>query len=204
MENKGLRVNVGKTKVMICGKGLDTIKPSGKYPCGICRKGVGRNSIFCTSCDAWVHKKCSGIKGRLVDKPDFKCHRCLGLARHIAGTPVEHVSLGDEKLEVVEYFLYLGDGISPNIPKCEVRTIARICSTWGKFCELLPLLTNQAIRLKIRGKVYNSCIRSVMMYGSECWALTTADVQRRHGNEHAMICWICKVKIRNKIHLIFY
>ena len=29
MENKGLRVNIGKTKVMICGKDLDTIKPSG-------------------------------------------------------------------------------------------------------------------------------------------------------------------------------
>ena len=44
MENKGLRVNMGKTKVMICRKGLDTIKPSGKYPCSVCRKGVGRNS----------------------------------------------------------------------------------------------------------------------------------------------------------------
>ena len=38
MENKGLRVNMGKTKVMICGKGLNTIKPSGKYPCSVCRK----------------------------------------------------------------------------------------------------------------------------------------------------------------------
>ena len=27
IENKGLPVNMGKTKVIICGKGLDTIKP---------------------------------------------------------------------------------------------------------------------------------------------------------------------------------
>ena len=141
MENKGLRVNMGKTKEMICGKGLDTIKPSGKYPCSVCRKGVGRNSIFCTSCDAWVHKKCSGVKGRFVDIPDFKCHRCLGLARPIDGRPVERVSLGDQKLEVVKSFAYLGDGISPN-GGCEVSTIARICSAWEKFRELLPLLTN--------------------------------------------------------------
>ena len=100
MENKGLHISMGKTKVMICGKSLDTIKPSGTYPCSVCRRGVGRNSIFCTSCDAWVHKKCSAIKGRLVDIPDFKCHRCLGLARSIDGGPVEHVSLGDKKLEV--------------------------------------------------------------------------------------------------------
>ena len=60
-----LCVNLGKTKVIICGKGLDTIKPSGKYPCSVCRKGAGRNSIFCKSWDAWVHKKCSGIKKKV-------------------------------------------------------------------------------------------------------------------------------------------
>ena len=60
-------------KKTVCGKGLDTIKRSGKYPCSVCRKRVGRNLIFCTSCDAWVHKKCSGIKGKLVNIPDFQC-----------------------------------------------------------------------------------------------------------------------------------
>ena len=113
MENKGLCVNMGKTKVMICGNGLDTIKSSGKYVCSIRRKQVGRNSIFWTSCNAWVYKKCSEIKGRLVDIPDFKCHRCLGLACPIDGIPVELVSFRDKKLEVVESFVYLGDGISP-------------------------------------------------------------------------------------------
>ena len=141
---------MGKAKAMICGKGLDTIKPSGKYPCSLCRKG--RYSIFCTSCDPWVHKKCSGIKGRFVDIPEFKCHRYLGLARPIDGRPVGHVSVRDQKLEVVESFVYLGDGISPN-GVCEVSTIARIRSAWEKFRELLPLLTNQAIPLKSRGKV---------------------------------------------------
>ena len=137
MENKGLCVKMGKTKVMICGKGFDTIKPSEKYPCSVCRKGVVRNSIFCISCDAWVHKKCSGTKGRLVDIPDFNCHRCLGLAYPIDGRPVEHVSCGDQKLEVVESFVYLGDGISPN-GGCEVSTIARIRSAWESFVSYFP------------------------------------------------------------------
>ena len=53
MENKGLHVIMGKTKVTNCGKGLDTIKPSGKCLCSVCRKGVERNSIFCRNCDAW-------------------------------------------------------------------------------------------------------------------------------------------------------
>jgi len=28
----------------------------------ICGRGVGHNSIQCTSCQKWVHMKCSGIK----------------------------------------------------------------------------------------------------------------------------------------------
>ena len=42
MEKKGLRVNVGKTKVMICGTGLDLLQSSGEYPCAVCRTGVRR------------------------------------------------------------------------------------------------------------------------------------------------------------------
>ena len=41
---------------------------------------------------------------------------------------VEHVPFGDQKLEVVESFVYLRDGISPN-EGCEVSIIARISST---------------------------------------------------------------------------
>ena len=37
MERKGLRVNAGKTKVMICGTGRDLLQNSGEYPCAVCR-----------------------------------------------------------------------------------------------------------------------------------------------------------------------
>ena len=39
-----------------------------RWPCGVCSKGVGSNSLQCTSCQKWVHKKCSGIKGASVTK----------------------------------------------------------------------------------------------------------------------------------------
>ena len=35
MEKKGLRVNAGKTKIMICGTGLDLLQSSGEFPCAI-------------------------------------------------------------------------------------------------------------------------------------------------------------------------
>ena len=62
MEKKGLRVNAGKTKIMICGTELHLLQSSGEFPYAICRTGVGSNSIFCNGCKHWVHKKCSGLK----------------------------------------------------------------------------------------------------------------------------------------------
>ena len=50
LEAKGLRVNMEKTNIMICGKNLYSLKDSGKHPSGACRTGVGSNSIFCDGC----------------------------------------------------------------------------------------------------------------------------------------------------------
>ena len=75
MEEKGLRVNAGKTKIMICGTGLDLLQSSGEFPCTVCRTGVGGNSIFCKGCKHWVHKKCSG---HLTEDLDYRCTRCQG------------------------------------------------------------------------------------------------------------------------------
>ena len=86
MEKKGLRVNAGKTKVMICGKGLDLLQSSGKYPCAVCRTGVGNNSIYYNGCKLWVHKKCSGLQGP-TPNPDYRCAQSMGNARPIYGRP---------------------------------------------------------------------------------------------------------------------
>ena len=66
MEKKGLRVNMGKTKLIISGSNLDVLRKSGKYPCGVCQARVGRNAIQCGGCKQWVYKKCSGIKSPLT------------------------------------------------------------------------------------------------------------------------------------------
>ena len=71
MERKELRVNAGKTKIMICGIGRDLLQNSGEFPCAICRTGVDSNNIQCSGCKHWVHKKCSGIK-RLKKDPNYR------------------------------------------------------------------------------------------------------------------------------------
>ena len=80
LQSRRLKVNMGKTKVMILGRNLHTLQTCGEYPCAVCRKGVGKNSIFCTGCPFWIHKRCSDIPGRLVEDPDFRCRSCLSNA----------------------------------------------------------------------------------------------------------------------------
>ena len=76
MEQKGLRVNSGKTKVIIWKHKRNPQNKTGKFPCSVCLKGVGRNSIFCPACKCWVHAKCSGLKGQLAKATNFVCSQC--------------------------------------------------------------------------------------------------------------------------------
>ena len=60
MEKKGLRLNAGKTKVMICDTGLDLLQSSDEYPCAVCRTGVGNNSIYCNGSNLWYIRNAVG------------------------------------------------------------------------------------------------------------------------------------------------
>jgi len=61
VENRSMRVNMNKTKVMISGDRQKPVPKAARWPCGVCGRGVGSNSIQCTNCHKWVHKKCSSI-----------------------------------------------------------------------------------------------------------------------------------------------
>ncbi|XP_060771234.1 uncharacterized protein slc22a21 isoform X2 [Neoarius graeffei] len=190
LESKGLRVNMSKTKILMSGPNLNSLKDSGKHPCAVCRKGVGSNSIFCNGCSHWVHKKCSNISGRLTPDPLFRCSRCRGTARPIDGRPCDYVMVNEQHLEVVDSFRYLGDTICAG-GGCEAAIIARVRAAWGKFRELLPLLTCKSLSLRTRGRVYGSCVRGALLYASECWAPKKVDLSRLERNERAMLRWMC-------------
>ena len=110
MEQKGLRINTGNTKVMKCKVRQGQAENSGKFPCGICRKGVGRNSIWCTECKKWIHKRCSGIRSRLETVVGFNALTALKdwLWRQLSQTLCP-IKLNSDMLECVDKFCYLGD-----------------------------------------------------------------------------------------------
>ena len=119
MKDKGLRVNMDKTKILVCrAKPVQTGKPSGKWPCG------------------------------------------------------------GEVEEAV---------------RCRVR-----CA-WGKFNELMPILTMRGTSLKVKGKIYKACVQSVMMYGSETWAIKVEDTQKLKRTEASMMRRMCGVSLKKHL-----
>ena len=70
--------SMNKTKIMISGERQKRAQKAIRWPCGVCGRGVGCNSIQCTTCQKWVHKKCSGIRGSMLKvMKSFICEGCL-------------------------------------------------------------------------------------------------------------------------------
>ena len=69
-----------------------------------CSKGVASNSLQCTSCHKWVHKKCNAIKGSTSKvMKSFTCRGCLNL---VTSAGRANVNTGaSAKLELVISFV---------------------------------------------------------------------------------------------------
>ena len=62
-ESNGLKVNLGKTKVMvISGITLDGLSKSKVDPCGFCSLRVKANAVLCVQCGKWNHGRCARMK----------------------------------------------------------------------------------------------------------------------------------------------
>ena len=132
-----------------------------RWPCGVCSKVVGSNSLQCTSCQKWVHKKCSGIKG-MKEANSLICRGCLNPVTSAGRTSVD---IG-AKVELVDKFCYLGDMLNVD-GDADAAVEARIRISWNKFRQLVPQLTNKDLSLIMRGRLYSSCVQSSMLHGSE-------------------------------------
>ena len=194
LEDKGLRVNAVKTKVMTSSSEARSGFEVGRWPCGVCRKGEGSNFIFCQSCKHWVHSKC--ISGRLRADLQFVCKRCKGEIIDNAVFPASVMYSGGS-LEVVENICYLGDMLGSE-EGVERRVITRAGTAWRKFRELLSLLTSRVLSLQARGRLYKACVRSVMLYGSETWAVKEEDLDRLDRNDIRMIRWMYNTSLKDR------
>ena len=83
----------------------------------------------------------------------------------------------DVKLECVYEFVYLGN-IENDTGGVEQAVATRMRAACMKFRELGGILCTRGVSLRMKGVVYKACVRSVLTYGAETWAMKARGVVR--------------------------
>ena len=127
----------------------------------------------------------------------FICPKCMrGPERH----EDEELSwvVDGGTLEEVEQFCYLGN-ILDSEAGVEREVRARVAAAWRNWWVLSSLFGNKGIPLKSRGKVYEACIRSILLYGAETWALTDRLMKVLRGCDRKMLRYMAGVRMMDPI-----
>ena len=193
MEDKGLKVNVVKTKMMVSGtEGEIALRKIN--PCGICGKRVGSNAVCCTQCKKWIHGRCTNMKKVTCSSArHFVCRRCTDVGD---GTEQPMEVLCDEE-ETVKEFCNVRDRLNANGGR-ETAVTSRVRIGWMKFRECGELLRGTRFSLRMKGMVHRSCLTSSMLYESETWCLMESETAILKRTERAMVRSMCGVKLVDK------
>jgi len=133
LENRGMRVNMNETKVMISGEQQKVTQKAVRWPCGVCGRGIGQ----CTSCQKWVQRKHTGIKGSMYMYKVMKSFVCRGCVYSVTSTGCTSVDIGvNANLELVDKFCYLGNMLSVD-GDADAAVETRIQIGWNKFRQLV-------------------------------------------------------------------
>ena len=166
-ESKGLKVNLGKSRVMISG-GIekDSLSKSKVDQCGVCSLGIKASSVLCVQCEKCIHDRCARMKRVTVKfSRNFVCRNCKG---NIAETVKQEETLCDE-IETVKIFTYFGGRVSAD-GECEAAVTALTRCWWVKFSKC------GRFHIKQKGAVYASYVSPAILYGSEACSLKERDI----------------------------
>ena len=121
--------------------------------------------------------------------------------------PSQSLSLQNENLDVVENFTYLGSVISKDGNNYK-EVSSRIVKARAVFANLRHLWRQKGISLELKGRVYNTTVRAVLLYASETLALRSEDLRRLQTFDNrclrsvARITWhrkVSNVEVRRRI-----
>jgi hypothetical protein len=85
-----------------------------------------------------------------------------------------HIVIQDVEIENVNNFRYLGSLISAD-NSCEQDIRSRMCVAQASFQKLHQcLFSRNDISISTKVRVYMASVRTIMLYGSESWVLTSS------------------------------
>jgi hypothetical protein len=99
-------------------------------------------------------------------------------------------------LKQVEDFKYLGS-VMHNTGGCEQDVKNRIKSAWQKWRDLTGVICDPKITVALKGKIYKTMIRPVMMYRAEAWTLRRKEEKLLERTEMRMLRWILGITLKD-------
>jgi len=100
-------------------------------------------------------------------------------ALRISTNKKEPFSLGDENIEDVESFVYLGSKVTKDGGTTQ-DVVQRIQKANGASVQLYPVWRNNKILIRTKLRIFRSNVKAVLLYGSETWKVaktTTSKLQ---------------------------
>ena len=86
-------------------------------------------------------------------------------------------------IECVESFTYLGSEVSSNAKK--VDSIACVSKAFGALRQ--AVFGDKNLNISTKRRVYQACVLSVLLYGSECWVPLRRHLNRLNAFHHRCI-----------------
>jgi len=113
-------------------------------------------------------------------------------------TPTAPVTINGEPLEFVQDFTYLGSLISK-----ENGGQKDITAILGKarcaFAKLQNIWESNQYTTKTKIRLYNSNVKSILLYGSECWWVVKGDMAKINALHNGCLRKICRIFWPNNI-----
>ena len=92
-------------------------------------------------------------------------------------TMSQPITINHNPVETVDDFTYLGSVISAdNGTKKDINT--RLSKARSAFARLKSIWKSKVYNKKTKIHIYNSNVKSVLLYGSECWRIIQSDLQK--------------------------
>lgn len=111
-----------------------------------------------------------------------------------------NILVNNDQIEYVDEYTYLGQIISPTNDTLK-ETQNRVDIAWKRYWSLKEITKNQSIPMKLKSKVFNSCILPTMTYGCQTWAPTLQNTKKLQTCQHSMERSMLNVKRRDKVNL---
>lgn len=99
------------------------------------------------------------------------------------------IKVNGQDLNKVDHFKYLGSYVSADSDTLHDARM-KTSGAWQKWRQVTGILCDRRMPSNLKSKIYKTVVRSVALYGMECWVATKKHERTLHAMEMRMLRWM--------------